>query len=321
MKTDTLDRWIPIRVAGFEDVPYVDWFYTGDAELDGSNLADIVRRSMSRPFNYALRKRTLLDDLGEYVDAISAGPPAGLVFHMSRCGSTLVSRMLSAITGTLVVAEAGAIENVLRAHLKNPEIDDERRVAWLRWIVAAIGMTDRRRERYVLKLDSWQTGDLALFERAFPGVPWTYVYRDPIEVLVSHLRGISYMMAAGNAPALLGIPVTDAIRIPRLEYCERALLHIGEAVLAHGVSAAQLVEYSELPQAVWTQIAPAFGLAVSPGDLAAMRAIASIDAKRPDQPFRDDRDAKHQEATAQVREAAARRLEPLHAALERVRVN
>ena len=56
-------------------------------------------------------------------------------------------------------------------------------------MVAAFGRRRGGRERhYFIKLDSWHTLALPLFRRAFPSVPWVFLYRDPVEVLVSQMR-------------------------------------------------------------------------------------------------------------------------------------
>jgi hypothetical protein len=56
-------------------------------------------------------------------------------------------------------------------------------------MVAALGQARAGETRLFLKLDCWHMRDLPLFRRAFPNTPWVFLYRDPVEVLVSHPAG------------------------------------------------------------------------------------------------------------------------------------
>jgi gluconate kinase len=319
----TADRfagWIPIRVTWREGEPVVHWFRLGEMRFDDAYFADTIARCARRQFNLAFRRETPIDVLGEIAEARPGLPPAGFLFHTSRCGSTLVSRLLSSLPDTLVIAEASPIDNVLRANLNDPSISDDDRVRWLRWIINALAQAqDGVQRRCVIKLDAWHTAHLAIFERAFPNVPWVYLYRDPLEVLVSHMITNSFMMAAANAPALLGMPVTEAVHIPREQYCARALARISESVLERGVRPDQLVTHGELPDAVWKRIAPRFDLALSNAQIEMMRQATSFHAKRPGELYVDDRATKQHFASAELRAAADEYLSHIYRRLETVR--
>jgi hypothetical protein len=317
MNPARLAGWVPIRVSWRDARPSVDWCRLGDVRFDEPFFEQTIARCLRHPFNLAFRRQTPIEALGELEAACPGLYPAGLVFHMSRCGSTLVSRMLAALPDSLVISEAGPVDSVLRARYHDPSVTDEQRARWLRGIIGALGQRWHGPERrYILKLDAWHALELPLIERAFPGVPWVFLYRDPVEVLVSHQREPSWMMSAVNAPALLGVDAASAHRVPREEYCARVLARICEAVLEHGGGRGRLIRYRELPDAAWERIPRLFGLALSEADLSRMREAARFDAKRPTRPFEDDATAKQREASAAVREAAARWLASLHQRLE-----
>src|SRR2546430_2644461 len=115
--------------------------------------------------------------------------PSGFIFHMSRCGSTLLTQMLAALAHNIVISEASPIDAVVRAPHVRPALSDDQHALWLRWMIGALGQPRSGNERhYFIKLDCWHTLALPLFRRAFPDVPWGFLYRDPVEVLVSQLR-------------------------------------------------------------------------------------------------------------------------------------
>jgi hypothetical protein len=80
-----------------------------------------------------------------------------------------------------------------------------------------------------------------------------------------------------------------------------------------------LVNYQELPGALWTRVLPHFGVPCSADDRAAMAEAARYDAKNPGQPFSLDPDAKRNAATDQIR-SVAERLAGRHARLEALRL-
>jgi len=313
MSAASFDGWIPAIVRVGEDgIPVADWYWRGRARFDGTAFADMVQQSMARPFNQLFARTTTLDELEAIADAADVLPVAGFVAHESRCGSTLIGRMLAATGRVRVVNEAGPVDALLRSPVRDG-VDDQttsRRLQAMLRILAR--RTDARETACVFKFDAWQTASLDLFERAMPGTPWIFVYRDPVEVMVSHARLPSYLMAIANSRATLGIDITEAYRIPPAEYAARVLASFCEAAIARGADASRLVEYPELPEAVEKRIAPAFGLTLDEADRIAMRGAAEMHAKRPGERYATDSEGKRAEATPEIRDAAARFLAPVY---------
>ena len=51
-----------------------------------------------------------------------------------------------------------------------------------------MGRTDDPKERYLFfKIQSVGTRYVRTFREAFPETPWAFVYRDPVQVMMSHL--------------------------------------------------------------------------------------------------------------------------------------
>src|SRR6185369_5327085 len=133
--------------------------------------------------------------------------PQGFIFHMSRCGSTLVSRMLGSLPRSIVLSEAGPIDSVLRAGFRAPSLAEAEHVSWLRGMVSALGQRRAPDDnRLFIKFDSWSIVYLGLIERAFPEVPWLFVYRDPVEVMVSQmLRRGAHFVPGVIEPEIFGL--------------------------------------------------------------------------------------------------------------------
>lgn len=323
-ETTLLDGWVPIRVYPEAGQLRVDWCHLGDTRFTEPFFNETIERRLRHPFALLFRHQTSLDALVERQASRPGLPLRGLVFHMSRCGSTLVSQMLAALPWCRVLSEAGPIDSVLRAHLTLPGVSDETRISWLRAVVAALGQPQRQEERALfLKLDAWHTLELPLLQRAFPGVPWVFLYREPVEVMASHLnhRG-AHMLPGLLEPALLGLEAEAASGLTLEEYGARVLARICEAGLEGyraRASPARLVSYRQLPEVVPELLAGHFGQEVTPEDLERMRSAGARDAKNPVIPFEDDSAQKARRVTAVAREVAERFILPVHEALEAAR--
>ncbi len=314
------EGWFPFRISLDERGEIaVDWFLLGEDRLgDDRFFADTVARCARHPFNLVFRRRS---GVAALLRAAELGrDPNGLIFHLSRCGSTLAAQMFAALPHVFVLSEPGPFNDVVT--LPASAVDDDTRVALLRAAARALGAHARERhERYVVKLDAWHARSIALFERAFPEAGWIYVYRDPLEVMVSHLATPSYMMSAANAHATLDLHVTEAMRIPNAVRCAEVLKRIGDAVLARAPRPQQLVAYDEIAQAIPERAASLFGVTIAPDDRDLMHAVRGYHAKQPGVPFTDDRAAKRDAAAPDLRAYVDEHLMPIHGALDRLRAS
>ena len=306
-------NWLPAKVRFDAGQPVVEWAWFGDAPLRRPFFQDEVTVACALPLNRLCRVRMPLDRL---VTAAEPGVPlAGLIFHMSRCGSTLLARMLAAVPHHSVASEPEPLDAVLQ-WARSPGVGRDEAIATVRAMVAALG---RHRvgeaRRFFIKLDAWHTLSLPLLRAAFPDVPWVYLYRDPVEVLESHLKQPGIHTVAGALP---GVPfdIPDGERLPREDYAARALARIGEAVNEHWrLGGGLAVDYAELPSAALGKIPAHFVFAPDEDESAAMHAAGAGDAKQPAQRFTPDGVRKRESASARSRAAAALHLDPIHRAL------
>jgi hypothetical protein len=275
--------WAPVRVRFPEGE--VDSVWTGSRRFTEPFFEDSIRASLRNPFASLFRRSFPLHCYGEGESA-QRSQPTGLIFHMSRCGSTLVSQMLAAMPGTNVVSEAPVIDEILQATL--PEKD---KIEALRTIIRELGRSATGHAAgYFIKFDAWHIHSLALIRTAFPDVPWIFVYRDPVEVLVSHLRIPGRQTIPGAMdPAILGLDPSDVTGLSRAEWCARVLGNLCRKALEFREDPNGLfIDYRELPEAVTGSIAKHFGLVFSPGDESRMRETARFDAKNPSTSFESD---------------------------------
>lgn len=290
----------------------IDWVFFGARRLTAPFFEDSV--AIARCNAPDLRVTTPLADLAGWTDRPASLQPTGLIFHLSRCGSTLASQMLAASSANLVVSEPSPIDAVVRLGASERE-----RVLLLREMVAALGQIRGDERRYFLKLDSWHACALPLFRAAFPQTPWIFIYREPAAVMVSHARRTGMQMVGQLVPASFFGLDPEAPGWGE-DYRARVLGAICRAALdACGAGGGLLVNYDELPDAIWTRVLPHFGVEPSPADVDAMAAAARFDAKASGVPFTPDAEGKRAATTPALEAAVRRRVADVYRALERRR--
>jgi len=319
MDLQLLDGWIPIRIYWQQSQTMVDWCYLGTRRFSEPFFEQTIQQCLWQPFNVLFRHQTPIETLAELQAARPGLAPTGFTFHMSRCGSTLVAQMLAALPQNIVISEAGPIDTVLRANLRDQHATEEQRASWLRGLIGALGQARDTCERHLfVKFDSWSIFDLPLIRRAFPKMPWIFMYRDPVEVMVSQARQRGSQMLPGTLdPGALGLDFATATLMPLDEYCARVLGAICEAATRYyRPGAARLVDYRQLPDAVWSSLAELFGVRYTPEEVESMRGVARFDAKHPGLAFAQDSAARPQIATDEIRALADRWVRPFYDRLE-----
>ncbi len=169
--------WVPLRIYWRDSRPIVDWGHLGTRRFTEPFFTQTIDRCVRHPADLLFRPQTPLEELGDMAGAQAGVRPAGFIFHMSRCGSTLISQMLAASPENVVLSEAAPIDDILRAHFRNPAVTEEQRVQWLQWLVNILAWRRHPAEKHVfIKFDCWHVLFLPLIQRAFPDVPWIFLY-------------------------------------------------------------------------------------------------------------------------------------------------
>lgn len=286
---ERLFGWTPFRAAFHEEAMQVDWCHLHGRRMTDPFLYATIADAMRAPFNLAFQQRTPIEALAELPPG---APVAGFVFHMSRCGSTLISQALAAFESDIVVSEAAPLRSVLRA-ARAGRAPPEQAVAWLRGLVNAYAQPRFSYEaRLFVKFMAADVLDIALVRRAFPDVPWLFVTRDPAEVLASQARAAGIDLVRGQlVPDALGLAADAVWTMDATAYQAHVLAAFaGAARDAWPSGGGLVVDYAELPDALLTKVLPHFGLNADAGAIEVLRGVCARHSKAPDTPFVLDRD-------------------------------
>ena len=320
-KLENLRDWMPARLYWHEQKIFADWWYMGKQRFTEPFFYNTIETLPRRPFSLLFRHQLPVEFLGELYERNPGLAPSGFIFHMSRCGSTLAAQMLASTPRNIVISEPPSIDWILSLNRLHPSITDELRATLLKWIISAYGRKRRAKEHfYFIKFDSWSTLDLNFIRRAFPEVPWIFLYRNPIEVMVSQLRERGSQMIPGSIGQILpGLDFLQAIQMPHEEYIARVLAQFCESAI-EGVknNNALLVNYNQLPEAI-DAIIEHFRVEYSPEEIESIKRAARFNAKTPRVDFTPDSAEKRKQASEAAVQMCEKWLNPLYERLEKMR--
>jgi hypothetical protein len=318
MKTGRFHDWFPIRIDWQESGPTVDWAYLGTLGFTEPFFDYTVELALRSPFGLLFRHRTPVETLLEWHEASPGLEPTGFIFHMSRCGSTLLSQLLATRSQSIVISEAVPIDSILRA----TQLPEATRLRWLRAMLSALGQRRGGTEAELfIKFDCCHTTFLPLLRRAYPLVPWVFVYREPTEVMVSQCRRRTTQFIPGVVdPRNFGMDPAEVPGSSADLFTARALASLCQAALGgYEIGGGLLLNYNQLPEAAWSRVANHFGVPVSALERERMAQAAQLDSKNPVLPFEPDIEKKNTEATELIRGLADEWIRPHYRQLEALR--
>ena len=317
MDLDTLAGWIPLFLSIRDHQPTLDWGYMGRECFTEPFCQDTLQQLASRPFNRLLRRQSGLDLLLERAHSRPGLPLKGMVFHMSRCGSTLAAQWLTALPDSVVLSEPEPLDTLLQ--WPKPHSDTET----IRALLAALGQPRRESDRQLfLKTDCWHMAHIDRLLTAFPGTPWVFIYRNPLEVLVSHQRMPGWHLVPGSMDGH-GLQPPDEVRNNTLAHGAWVL----SAILDQARQAMErhdnglLLNYSELPKALESKLAAHFGLDLTDRDAENLRTVTVRHAKQRHGAFQPDSAEKCAAADAHILDLTERWLNEPYQLLEQLRLN
>ena len=314
--------WLPVSLGIDAMSPFVSdfpvrWMEFGETPLAEPFLRDTIGRLRAekpprREIDSSLAELLRLSRLAAPVT------PAGFIFHISHCGSTLVANALKTAGTAVVASEPKTISEVLRpvnAGQLGPYLSarwENRRAETLRALITSLATyRTGEPEPLVIKFASINIRSMAFLRRIWPDVPCLVVVREPMEVIVSNRHGGGWMQlktapeTAMEAFGWQGLPRPVA-EMPDEEFAARVIGSFFAAAEEAIDARVMVADYAQLTQPhMLVRIGKWFGIRIDP-EGERMRAVLGSYAKDPQQkqPFRDDRLKKQWMATVLLRSAA-----------------
>jgi hypothetical protein len=194
---------------------------------------------------------------------------------------------------------------------------------------------DPKERRVFFKFQSITTTALQIFQMAFPTTPWMFVYRDPVHVMQSQLRNgvaMANCVRSKFRPPARALEILDKHEatvksVSSEAYCAVHLASITESAVDAWNDKAIPINYGALPGALYDVVQHDFDLdfdarssSLSWSDaLARMEATSKLYSKgknKVPQVFEGDSQQKEEQASDEVKRAAAEYLSESYGALE-----
>jgi hypothetical protein len=310
--------WMPVDAVVVNGRPGLTWM-----DMSGVSLAEPFFQQTVNKLKAQHPDReerfTEFDTLVQLAfDSVS---PSGFIFHSSRCGSTLLANACRAIDGSVVLSEPGAIDKLVARFITDT---DEHRTKetlysiFLRTVVSALGQKRTGDERYLfVKFACCSVSQIERIRRIWPNVPWVFLYRDPVETIVSNIQNPPAWLQDDDHRVLASITGTSPDEVAEMtpeELCARSIGSFFTSAYgaydAHRVAndRALLLNYTQLNLTEIANVLQFFGVRPAAGEMdnIARQTQKYSKAASGEHAFVADAEAKQQAATAHVREMAER---------------
>jgi hypothetical protein len=291
MKYDALlalKNWIPIKLLDEPNNDFCRWLYIGNKNFTEPFFDETISVCRSLPENGHLKRSvSSIDILPEWANNIDAIKPTAFIFHVSRCGSTLIAQLLGMQPQNIVLSEVPFFDDLLRYGFKTKTMKNV-----LLQLEAAITFYGAKRsddyENLFIKSDSWHVHFYEALRVLYPTVPIFLLYRRPDEVLRSqqNKRGMQAIPNLLEA-YIFGFDKDIISHKPLDEYMAMVLKTYFEKFvdIVQKDANAYAVNYNEGAIEIVEKIANITGIKFTDVQIAAMKDRASFHGKFPEQVF------------------------------------
>lgn len=253
--------------------------------------------------------------------------PAGFIFHMSKCGSTLMSKVLDQPETQMIIKEATPLHENLWQYLTNdwqePVAPTAENLRLIRNLVQLLGRPRLPGQKsYYVRFRSWGIAFVEIIQQAFPHTPSLFMYREPVKVMASILNkpttGLPRLNDTGAAAFITGQSRQELSEMDALHYFTRfyeQYLHLSLTKMKN----THYLNYRQMNKQNIDQILRAgYGYAATEADLPLMQ--AQFDTYSKDDTgtvrFVSDSKEKQKQVTPEMREAAEEYLMDMYRQLE-----
>ncbi|HSK64137.1 MAG TPA: sulfotransferase [Pyrinomonadaceae bacterium] len=338
MASNSFEGWLPVDAVVVQGRPGLLWM-----NMNGVDFAEpffqqtVDRAKLEQPAR--AERFTEFDTLVQLEKDFASVPPTGFIFHSSRCGSTLLANACRAIEGSIVLSEPPAVDKLAarfitdvdepvgqtflsgsdslhatgdrQEYLSYASTKELLYCIFLRATVTALGQRRTGRERRLfVKFACCSVSQLERIRRIWPNVPWVFLYRDPIETVVSNMQNLPTWLQDDDhrvLASITGASTAEVAQMSKEELCARSLGSF--YTTAHRVAndRALLLNYNQLSTAEIANVLKFFGVIPTEAEMETIaRQSHNYSKATLARRFVADTESKHTLATDFIREAAAR---------------
>ncbi|WP_281232240.1 sulfotransferase family protein [Flavobacterium gelatinilyticum] len=212
-----LFNWIPIKLIEIDNEIYFEWIYLSNVPFAEPFFDETLAKCKSHEYNSkTIKLISTAENVIEWSKELVSVELKSLVFHVSRCGSTMLSQSLATSPENIMISEAPIVDQVLRSDAFGPD----KKSILLQAVIALLGQKRfPEQKNLILKLDAWNIFYASFFRSVFPDIPFALLYRKPSEVLKSHQKMMGMHMVPNLIPpSVFGITSKEIQEISFRQY-------------------------------------------------------------------------------------------------------
>jgi len=309
--TTDLKGCLPVDAVVVDGRPGLLWMDMSRVSLTQPFFQQTVERAKAEKRHELFTEFDVLLQLEKQLDSVH---PTGFIFHSSRCGSTLVANACRAITDSIVLSEANAIDKLIARFITDTDnaIKESLYSVFLRGVVHALAQHRTGSEKHLfIKFACCSFAQIKRIKRIWPRVPSLFLYRDPVETIVSNLKDVPPWLIDNDRRVLASIVGASPGAVAEMsleELCARTIgsLYLTAYNLANGNS--MLLNYNQLSVPVIASVLNFFKVSLSTEELEMIERTCGVYSKEVSgaRAFVADADAKQELASDLVREMSDR---------------
>ena len=182
----SLRNHIPYRLLSKGDETEVLWLHTLGVAYDAPFFDETVLQCLTvNPGMASFKCVSSVETMIEAAKDVDFVPVTAFIFHVSRCGSTLLSQTLVLSDEHIVLSEVPFFDALLRHDFQDLNLKKQA-------LEAAVRLYGQKRmdsnNQLYIKLDSWSVYYWKFLRELWPDIPFLLLYRNPLDVWQSHQK-------------------------------------------------------------------------------------------------------------------------------------
>ncbi|MEM7344498.1 MAG: hypothetical protein AAF485_09650 [Chloroflexota bacterium] len=320
---DVLVDWTPLKFFQKNGQHGIVWGDLKGIPLDSERFFSVLVRKYLESDQYETIE-TGVEALSA-LRAINPGlAPQGFIFHVSHCGSTLISNILGTLESCVSLSEPRFFTPLL------PTAHGISRDQLSSWFCDTVNAYGQRRlgveENLFIKFNSWHLFNADFIRYAFPKTPWLCLYRHPVEVMMGQLKKEKSQMTGWlTNNDRLNLTLEDRLQMSIVEGMALMLGRYYRRIESLATTDANVlcINYDQFSSDTYARILAHFMLDVTADEFAQMCEVTKLYSKAGSQKkefFQDDRHKKQKDAFQIVREMVNKWAIQPYNALEATRI-
>jgi hypothetical protein len=299
MEDINIENWIPYKLVEAEGQLQCHWLYTYGTPFTEPFFDETILKCRSvNSRNYIFPSVSDLGMTKAWSQGLNEIEPAALIFHISRCGSTLVSQLLATSTENIVLSEVPFFDDLLRLpfnkpHFSETEINILLKAAikyYSQKITEKMDLASKKKGNLFIKTDSWHIFFHRQLRQLYPKVPFILIYRSPDEVFRSH-RKVPGMQAVPGMlePQLFGFKTESPDQDHGIYLANVLTSYLSKYIeVAADDNLCMFLNYNEGPMQMIKKIAAFSNIHLKQQDLQKMEERSQYHSKKPGERFSEE---------------------------------